>query len=80
MQAEKVYKDVTKERWERIRQAAAGYGIRIEENTGEGEAFMVRLRWCFGPASKSLAIAILDAGMLQPAEALNFVDGIIQSA
>ena len=78
--AEKVYQNVTKERWLRIRRAAAQYGITIEENTGEGEAFMVRLRWCFGPASKSLAIAILDAGILQPHEALNFVDGIIQSA
>ena len=83
-QAEKVYDDITPQKWVLIKRAAAGYGLWINTPSGEAESFGVRLIWEYrypvGRTEHTLKIAIIQCGLLQPAEALNFVDRIIQQA
>ena len=76
---EKIYQKITPQKWQQIKDAAAGYGITIEGATGEGESFGVKL-WCFWSVKQTLTIRILESGLLSPEDALTFVDGIIQGA
>ena len=77
---QKTYLNIDSKRMNAIRSAARGYGIVIDQNTGEGESFGVRLRWAWFPVSRQLAICIKESGLLTPQDALEFVDGIIRKA
>jgi hypothetical protein len=79
-QAEKSYDQIDSQKWKRIISAAAVYGIEINAHTGQGSAFGVMLRWSWAPASRRLAICILESTMLSDEAALKFIDGIIVEA
>ena len=78
--ASKQYQDVTPQKWVRIQRAAAGYGLYVAGNAGQAEAFGVQVEWTFEPKQNILQIGIVSAGFLQPQEALDFADRIIQAA
>lgn len=68
------------DKWQRIKDSAAGFGFQITTDAGQGESFGVTLKWEWNAHRHTLYIVIVESGILAPAEALNFVDGIIQAA
>lgn len=76
---EKYYDKVDAKKWERIKAAVAGYGIQIDQPKGQGKSFGVTLSWDWDSTGK-LHVAIIDSGLLEPAEAMAFIDPIILNA
>jgi hypothetical protein len=76
----KKYESISPEQWQKIKVAAGRWDLKIEDYTGEGNAFGVTLRWCYAPASQILVILVIQSTIFTENEALEFLDQIILDA
>lgn len=68
-------------KWDAIQYAAGSYGFPLDSTKGTATGYGVTIEWEWQAAPKnSLRIGVLDAGLLQPTEAMGFIDRIIQNA
>jgi hypothetical protein len=76
----KKYESISPEKWQKIKAASSRWGLKIEDYTGEGNAFGVTLRWSYAPASRILVILMIQSTIFSENEALEVLDQIILDA
>ena len=79
MPAEKIYHDVTYAKFASVREAAAGWGLAINNTHGEASTAGVTFTWEWLKTKRTLKIAILKGGIFGEDGALLFVDGLLQN-
>jgi len=77
----KTYPHIDQNKWLRVRQAAANYGIRIDRDQGNGNGWGIELGWNYESGNQALTIEITSSSFLISADsALTFVDALIRMA
>lgn len=77
---EKLYRGITAEKWEEIRETAANRGLSLSNRAGSQTFMGCTFRWSYFEQSETLLIVIVSTGMFSLSQVQNYLDGMINGA